>query len=65
MSVDDCLHWIAQGAINVTEGLTEIQPGSKIHQAMEELCRHAQAGFLVNPGGSCAVSNAPDDEAGS
>lgn len=29
---------IAQGTINVTEGLTNVEPGSLVHRAMEQFC---------------------------
>lgn len=34
---------IAQGAINISEGLTTIEAGSRVHRSMEELCRKWQA----------------------
>lgn len=51
MNVDQSMAMIAQLAVNATEGVIEIEPGSLIHQAAEELCRHAQAGFTIVPGG--------------
>jgi hypothetical protein len=39
MPWNDVMHYIAQGVINIDEGLTTIEPGSNIHLAMAELCR--------------------------
>lgn len=33
-------HFIAQGAVNVTEGHTTIEPRSKVHRAMIDFCEH-------------------------
>ncbi len=38
MSWEDVCHFIAQAAVNIFSGETTIEPGSKIHQAMEAFC---------------------------
>lgn len=43
MSWDDLLHWIAQSAVNVAEGLKVIEAGSPAHRAMEDLCARVHA----------------------
>lgn len=35
---------VAQGCVNITEGLTEIEAGSRIHKAMVQLCNVATGG---------------------
>ena len=39
---------IAQGAINIDNGLTTIETGSRVHRGMHELCRLLSDG-LVTP----------------
>lgn len=46
MSIEDALHWIAQGAINIDEGTTKIEAGSRVHVAMHAICHLAQTGKL-------------------
>jgi hypothetical protein len=41
----DVKHFIAQGAINIAEGLTTIAAGSKVHRAMESFCKLASEGL--------------------
>lgn len=41
---DGVMHFIAQAAINITEGLTNIEEGSPIHHAMIKLCQLANDG---------------------
>lgn len=40
----DMIHSIAQGVINITEGLTTIEAGSRVHRAMQAFCD------LLSPG---------------
>jgi hypothetical protein len=39
---------IAQGAINIAEGITTIEPESRIHDAMSDFCEYMSKG-LVTP----------------
>ncbi len=48
MSWEDTVHFIAQGAINISEGMQTIEPGSKIHRAMESFCDY-MCKALVTP----------------
>jgi len=38
ISFDDCRHYIAQGAINIDDGLTNVEKDSRVHRAMHDLC---------------------------
>lgn len=38
---------IAQGVVNIAEGMTTIEQGSRIHRAMEQLCTAAHKGQIV------------------
>ena len=38
---------IAQGVINIDEGITEIQQHSPIHSAMRELCKFVNLGYVA------------------
>lgn len=46
MPVDDVIHFIAQGAVNIAEGITTIEPGSRIHRAMEDFCFYVANGGI-------------------
>lgn len=48
MEFDKVVSLIAQGAINISEGLTEIEAGSPVHTAMQELCRLASANEIAH-----------------
>jgi hypothetical protein len=39
-------HYIAQGAVNVTEGYTVIEAGSRVHEAMVDFCEHVVRGTI-------------------
>jgi len=45
LSLPMALHYVAQVAINVTEGLNTIEAGSRAHCAMLDICEH----FSSNP----------------
>ncbi len=38
MSMEEMIHYIAQGVINIDEGLTNIEKGSRVHLAMQAFC---------------------------
>jgi hypothetical protein len=40
MSWDEVVTYLAQAAINIDEGITTIEQGSKVHIALHEFCRH-------------------------
>lgn len=44
MKFDSAMHFIAQGAINIDSGHTEIEAGSLIHAAMHRLCQMVSDG---------------------
>lgn len=46
MTLEEVTRYLAQGAINITEGCTIIEPGSKVHQAMQEWCRLVESGLV-------------------
>jgi hypothetical protein len=46
MNFETVMHYIAQGAINISEGLTTIEPDSPIHRAMLALCEMTSAGLV-------------------
>lgn len=46
MNMEQITHYLAQGAVNITEGYTTIERGSKIHEAMQEWCRLVQSGVV-------------------
>jgi hypothetical protein len=53
MSWEDVLHFIAQGAVNIAEGHTTIEAGSRVHNAMNAFCEYVQKGCVTfNPQGS-------------
>lgn len=52
---DKVVHFIAQGAINITEGHTTIEQGSAVHRAMIQLCA------LINEGLVTAVVDGKPD----
>lgn len=54
MEYEIIMHWIAQGAINITEGLTTIEADSPVHMAMQELCRLANEGKIYFDMDECA-----------
>jgi len=41
---DNIMHRIAQGVLNIEEGLTTVDRNSQIHKAMSELCDLVAAG---------------------
>ena len=43
---EDIMAFVAQGVINISEGLTGIEPSSAIHRAMEELCYRVTEGVV-------------------
>ncbi len=47
MTFEKIMHFIAQGVINVSEGLTTIDADSPIHRAMSGLCRVVSDGSLT------------------
>lgn len=47
MSWDDVCHWIAQGAVNISEGHLTIEAGSRVHRAMEAFCEYVTTGRVV------------------
>ena len=52
MSWDEVCHWIAQGAVNIAEGHTTIETGSRVHNAMNAFCEYVQKGCVTfNPHG--------------
>lgn len=46
MSWEDVCHFIAQGAINVSEGHTVIEAGSPVHRAMLAFCEYVTKGCV-------------------
>lgn len=50
MSWEDVCHWIAQGAINIAEGHTTIEAGSRVHTAMNAFCEYVQKGRVTCDG---------------
>jgi hypothetical protein len=53
MSWEDILHFIAQGAVNIAEGHTTIEAGSRVHIAMNAFCEYVQKGCVTfNPQGA-------------
>lgn len=42
MTPAEAVAYIAQGVINIDSGLTTIEPGSRVHRGMSELCRILQ-----------------------
>ena len=44
---DNIMHFIAQGAINISEGLTEVEADSPVHRAMSDLCRLVSEGKVT------------------
>ena len=40
MSWEDVVHYIAQGAVNISEGHTVIEPNSRVHRAMIAFCEY-------------------------
>lgn len=47
MNFEIVMHYIAQGAINISEGITQIEDGSPVHKAMLALCEMVNAGQVV------------------
>lgn len=47
MTFAEAVSAIAQGAVNITEGLTIVEPGSRIHTGMLELCRLLSEGAVT------------------
>ena len=50
MTIQQTLALIAQGVINIAEGITTIEPDSPIHKAMSTLCDkiHSEEWVLFN-----------------
>jgi len=46
MSFDSMMAWIAQGVINIREGVTTIEADSPIHRAMVQLCELVTDGYV-------------------
>lgn len=46
MEWQDVCHFIAQGAINIADGMTTIEAGSSIHRAMEAFCAHMRKAIV-------------------
>lgn len=47
MSLADVKFFIAQGAINIDEGVTTIERQSKVHRAMHDLCWYLSNGYDI------------------
>lgn len=47
MSLADVKFFIAQGAINIDEGLTNIERQSRVHCAMRDLCWYLSNGYDI------------------
>ena len=60
MKWDEAVAAIAQGAINITEGLTDIGVDSRVHRGMKELCRMLHERPEINRYASNATDK-PDD----
>jgi hypothetical protein len=46
MDWETVCHYIAQGVINIEEGYTTIEPGSKVYKAMVAFCEYANKGCI-------------------
>ncbi len=46
MSWEEVCHWIAQGAVNISSGITNIEAGSPVHKAMVAFCEYASSGLV-------------------
>jgi hypothetical protein len=44
---EEAMHYIAQGAINISEGLTTVEDGSPVHQAMKAMCEMVSQGVVT------------------
>lgn len=52
---------LAQGVINISEGHTEIEPGSRIHKSMVTICEMLHAGHVTwQMLADCAYTGAKD-----
>lgn len=47
MNFADVMRLIAQGAINVTEGITTVEQDSPVHRAMKKLCEMVSKGEVT------------------
>ena len=47
MTFDEVIHYIAQGAINIDEGIITIEKGSRVHEAMGRLCEMLSNGEIT------------------
>jgi len=48
MSWEDVCHWIAQGAVNISEGkYNTFEAGSRVHTAMNAFCEYVNKGCVT------------------
>ena len=55
MTFDEAIHWIAQGAINIDEGLERVEKDSYVHKAMHRLCDLVAKGRVKEVAELCPV----------